>query len=39
MTLEELKAEAEKFGYTLIKKSDSIKMLPCTCGCKRRRVG
>lgn len=36
MRLDELKAEAEKLGYTLIKKSESIKMLPCTCGCKRR---
>lgn len=36
MTLDELKAEAEKLGYALIKKSESIKMLPCTCGCKRR---
>ena len=36
MTLDELKVEAEKLGYTLIKKSPNIKMLPCTCGCKRR---
>ena len=36
MTLDELKVEAEKLGYTLIKKSESVKMLPCTCGCKRR---
>lgn len=36
MTLDELKVEAEKLGYTLIKKPESIKMLPCTCGSKRR---
>lgn len=36
MTLDELKIEAEKHGYKLIKKQTSVKLLPCTCGCKRR---
>lgn len=36
MTLDEMKVEAEKLGYNLIKKPEIIKMLPCTCGCKRR---
>ena len=36
MTLDELKVEAEKHGYKLIKKQESVKLLPCTCGCNRR---
>lgn len=36
MTLEELKLEADKLGYSLVKKQKSIKLLPCTCGNKRR---
>lgn len=36
MTLDELKVEADKFGYKLIKKSVRIKMLPCICGCNKR---
>lgn len=35
MTFEELKAEAEKQGYNLIKKQPYIKLLPCTCGYKK----
>lgn len=35
MTFEELKAEAEKQGYNLIKKQPYVKLLPCTCGEKR----
>lgn len=36
MTLEEIKIEAAKLGYKLVKKQKSIKLLPCTCGSKRR---
>lgn len=36
MTLDELKAEVDKLGYKLIKKSVRIKMLPCICGCDKR---
>lgn len=36
MTLEELKIEANKLGYSLIKKRIIPKLLPCICGCKRR---
>lgn len=32
MELEELKAEAEKLGYKLVKKQESTALLPCTCG-------
>ena len=35
MTFEELKAEAKRQGYNLIKKKERIKLLPCTCGNKR----
>lgn len=35
MTYEELKKEADKLGYKLIKKTEPVKRLPCTCGCKR----
>lgn len=34
MTYEELKKEADKLGYKLIKKTEPVKRLPCTCGCK-----
>lgn len=37
MTLPELKAEADKLGYKVVKKSEPYTpMLPCICGCKRR---
>ena len=36
MTLEELKLEADKLGYSLVKKQKSIKLLPCICGSERR---
>ena len=36
MTLEELKVEADKLGYGLIKKPERIKFLPCVCGCNLR---
>lgn len=32
MELEELKAEADKMGYRLVKKQGSIVLIPCTCG-------
>ena len=35
MTFEELKAEAQKQGYSLIP-NNSIELLPCTCGHRRR---
>lgn len=35
MTFDELKVEADKLGYQLIKKKTHIKLLPCTCGYKR----
>ena len=35
MTVEELKIEAAKLGYYLIKKPD--KYIPCTCGANSRR--
>lgn len=37
MTIEELKKEANKLGYSIIKKRKIPKMLTCTCGCNRRR--
>lgn len=36
MTLEELKAEANRLGYNLIKKQEPVKLLPCICGYKYR---
>lgn len=36
MTVEELKIEANKLGYNIIKKNIKPKILPCVCGCKRR---
>lgn len=36
MTIEELRAEAKKLGYNLIPINKKEKLLPCTCGCKRR---
>lgn len=35
MTLEELKAEADRHGYYLEKKKKYIKLMPCVCGKKR----
>ena len=35
MTVEELKAEAKRLGYNIIKKPESVKLLPCVCGHKR----
>lgn len=37
MTFEELKKEAKRQGYLLIKKQERINLLDCTCGGKRRR--
>lgn len=37
MTLEELKAEAKKHGYHLMKDREKVNLLDCTCGCNRRR--
>ena len=36
MTLDELKAEAKRQGYKLIKDNPMPKMLPCICGSKHR---
>ena len=36
MTIEELRVEAKKLGYNLIPINKKEKLLPCTCGCKRR---
>lgn len=36
MTFEELKAEAKRQGYNLIKNNPIEKLLPCICGCKQR---
>ena len=36
MTYEELKAEAHRMGYHLIKNAEPISLLPCICGGKRR---
>ena len=33
---EMLKEFADTLGYNIIKKNPTPKMLPCTCGCKRR---
>ena len=35
MNLEELKSEAAKLGYNLVKKQPYITLLPCTCGEKK----
>ena len=35
MNLEELKAEAAKLGYNLVKKQPYIKLSRCTCGKKK----
>ena len=35
MTVEELRLEAKKLGYNIIKKPESVKLLPCLCGRKR----
>jgi len=34
MTIEELKIEADKLGYNIIKKQKPIKLLNCSCGKK-----
>lgn len=37
MTLEELKVEADKLGYKVVRKSvRRDNLVPCICGCKRR---
>lgn len=38
MKIEELKEEAKRQGYKLIKKQENIRLLPCTCGRKRIQV-
>lgn len=35
-TIEELKKEANRLGYNIIKKKERIKLLPCICGCNKR---
>ena len=35
MNLEELKAEAAKLGYNLVKRQPYIKLLQCACGKKK----
>lgn len=37
MTYEELKEEAKKLGYNLIKVNQRPKIKPCVCGCKARK--
>ena len=39
MTEEELRALARAHGFYLQKMESAEKMLPCTCGCKKRRRG
>jgi hypothetical protein len=36
MTLENLKIEADKLGYKLVKKTTREPLLPCTCGVNSR---
>ena len=36
LTFEQLKAEADRHGYNLVKKRQYVKFLPCTCGCNKR---
>lgn len=36
MTLDELRAEADKEGYILVKRTYN-KLIPCLCGCNKRR--
>lgn len=36
MTIEELKTEAKKHGYHLIKDRPYVRFKPCTCGCNTR---
>lgn len=36
MTIEELKEEAKKLGYTVVKIPKKEKLLPCVCGNNRR---
>jgi predicted RNA-binding Zn-ribbon protein involved in translation (DUF1610 family) len=35
MTIEELKTEAEKLGYRVVKKEKYVSLLPCPCGRKK----
>lgn len=35
MTIEELKAEADKLGYRILKKEKYINLSPCSCGRKK----
>ena len=36
MTLDDLKIEADKLGYKLVKKSTREPLIPCTCGANSR---
>lgn len=38
MTLEELKVEANKLGYSLVKKRRKVYLQPCVCGCNKRQI-
>lgn len=38
MTLEELKAEANKLGYSVVKKRRKVYLKPCVCGSNRRKL-
>ncbi len=38
MTVEELKLEAAKLGYSIIKKVENIKFSPCVCGYNKREL-
>ena len=35
-SIEDLKAVANKYGYNLIKKQKTERLLPCICGCTKR---
>ena len=37
MTLDEIKKEADKLGYRVLKKTEPLPtLIPCACGCNRR---
>lgn len=38
MTVDELRTEANKLGYNLVKKQVYTKLVRCTCGCKPSQV-
>ena len=38
MTLEELRSEANKLGYSVVKKRRKVYLKPCVCGCNKREI-